>query len=410
MSQSQEPLLDAWHWREAFTPLFFTVAFIFSGLVALSFPLHSHTTSSVIWTTLLVMLAIATSNELFPDGFVTVVYWRFCFIYLAHISFLLYSGKSESNVHGIPDAQRWRRGYKLLFNPRGIRTNWESRDTIAITTSHESPSERNTRRLPAMCKRIAVLCFEVVLMSFYQEFSNPIMNSFIRPTTADFTPEKVNIIRRSLLVLCNRSTDLTIATITREWIIRLWHMIDEHVSELFWLTAYHDAFAIFFSGVLGLDSLEEWPPIFGSITHAATMRGFWAHFWHRLIYQSFSYHAGILCTRVARLRDRTAVRYASNLTVFLMSGLMHAFVDWRRGAKCALQTNMWYWSIQPLAFVLEDAVQYVWTRFVRPKPVTKTGQVILRGIERCVGYAWVLVWLSWSYPKRRFQIIANCKL
>ncbi|KAL1879292.1 hypothetical protein Daus18300_001872 [Diaporthe australafricana] len=153
-----------------------------------------------------------------------------------------------------------------------------------------------------MAKRLAILCFEILLMPFYNEFFNANVELYIRPAAADFTPEKANIIRRSLLALCKTNKNLTVTVIAREWIIRLWHMIDEHVSELFWLTAYHDGFAIFFSGVLGLDWLEEWPPIFGSVSHAATMRGFWAHFWHRLIYQPFSYHAGILCTRVLRLR------------------------------------------------------------------------------------------------------------
>lgn len=410
MSASPDLGLEVWSWRETFTPLLWTISFIFFGLLALSFPRRFHTSSSLTLITLSVVLAIATSEDLFPDEFVTVIYWRFCIIYIAHIFFLLCSRKSQSNVRGVSDGQPWLRGYKLLFNPRGIRTTWESPDTLATSTSHQSPDGRKTGRRLTMVKRLAVLCFEILVMSFYHEFFNTTVTLYVRLTAADFTPEKVSIIRRSLLALFRKNTDLTVAAIAREWMIRLWHMVDDHISELFWLTAYHDGFAIFFSGILGLDSLDEWPPIFGSVSHAATMRGFWAHFWHRLIYKSFSYHAGLLCTRVLRLRDRTAVRYSRNLAVFILSGLMHAFVDWRRGAKCALSANMWYWSIQPLAFVLEDAMQYAWMRFMRPKPETKTGRVLLMGFERSVGYAWVLIWLSWSYPKRRFQVIANCTI
>ncbi|KAH8645459.1 hypothetical protein BX600DRAFT_556260 [Xylariales sp. PMI_506] len=239
-----------------------------------------------------VILAFATSQELFPDDFLTDIYLRFCIIYLAHISFFVCAAKSESSVRGVQGSQSLYRGYKHLFNPREIYPTWESPDTLAKSTA--VLGEKKASKWLALILRVTVLCCKVVAISFYYEYFNTIVASYLRPTAADFTPEKVSIIRRSLSMLLVSDSDANTVLIAREWTIRLWNTLDTHISELFWLSAYHDAFAIFFSGILGLDSLEEWPPIFGSISHATTMRGFWAHFWHRLVYRSFSYYSKLL--------------------------------------------------------------------------------------------------------------------
>lgn len=49
-----------------------------------------------------------------------------------------------------------------------------------------------------------------------------------------------------------------------------------------YLTAAHDLFALLHVAVLGLDSPSEWPPLFGYLTEAYSLRRFWVVFWHRL--------------------------------------------------------------------------------------------------------------------------------
>lgn len=261
-------------------------------------------------------------------------------------------------------------------------------------------------------RRLLFLCIQIAAALFYQGYLKPTILLYIRPTPADYTPEKVNIIRRSLLTLIfshKNTPGTTGASILREWLIRVWHTVDDHVANVAWLSIYHDAFAILFLGILRSDFDDDWPPLFGSIRDTVTMRGFWALFWHRIVYKSFSYHAGILSTRLLhflriRGRRRSIIeRYMRNYLVFVISGLMHTFVDWRAGAAwtCALWPDLWYWSVQPVAFALEGIVQWAWIRFLRPnKPLTQTRRYLLRAVERTIGHVWVLLWLSWSYPKQ----------
>jgi hypothetical protein len=66
---------------------------------------------------------------------------------------------------------------------------------------------------------------------------------------------------------------------------------------------------------------------------------------------------------------------------------------------------MWYWMLQPVAFIVEGVVQFVWG-----KAKTKASFLDVRMLgvfERLVGYAWVCAWLIWEAPKYSFPL-ATC--
>ncbi len=44
------------------------------------------------------------------------------------------------------------------------------------------------------------------------------------------------------------------------------------------IASYHECFSIIFICILRLDEPYEWPPIYGNLLEAYTVRRFWAHF------------------------------------------------------------------------------------------------------------------------------------
>jgi hypothetical protein len=190
-----------------------------------------------------------------------------------------------------------------------------------------------------------------------------------------------------------------------ELVVRAHGAVSNFVPDYLMLSAYHDFFAIVFM-MLGLDQSWEWPPLFGQITEAYSMRRFWSLFWHKLIYRSFNSHAAVISSWLG-INQRTAFsRLLNNYLVFLLSGIMHGAVLWQFGSKCAWSASMRYWLLQPVAFALEGVVQHYWGKVRRKRlGVVKPG--VLEAFERMVGYTWVVAWLVWESPKRNF-LLRHC--
>jgi hypothetical protein len=220
---------------------------------------------------------------------------------------------------------------------------------------------------------------------------------------ADYIPERASILRR-LAQHCTGAPPTTPIT-KRELAVHINETVTNFLPDYLILSAYHDFFAILFLAT-GIDQPWEWPPLFGRISEAYSMRRFWSFFWHRLIYRSFNSHAAVISRSLGFRQWTVFSRLLNNYIVFLMSGVMHAAVLWKFETKCAWSATMRYWSMQVVAFVLEGVVQHYWGRF-RQTRLTRARPAVLSGFERLVGYVWVVVWLVWEAPRRNFTII-NC--
>jgi hypothetical protein len=60
--------------------------------------------------------------------------------------------------------------------------------------------------------------------------------------------------------------------------------------------------------------------------------------------------------------------------------------------------------MQPVALMLEGAVQCYWRRWRRSK-LSRVSNGVLDGFERVVGYTWVMGWLVWEAPRRNSAVI-----
>ena len=246
------------------------------------------------------------------------------------------------------------------------------------------------------------MCLNYTLMSLYYEFR--VSATFGSFTAADVSPEKEVILRRAIKQFFTKDT-LTTPITGREITIRAFLAANKFIPDYLTLSAFHDFMAIIFIAS-GVDQSWEWPPLFGSLTHAYTMRGFWSRFWHRAIYKPFNFHASTF-TRLLGIPQGTSFsRILNNCLVFVLSMIMHGIVLQVHGSSRAWgRGTLVFWGVQPLSFILEGVVQSQWKQ-LKKSSLWWMDQTIMSIFERVIGYVWVAAWLMWITPKSVFGLMS----
>jgi hypothetical protein len=195
----------------------------------------------------------------------------------------------------------------------------------------------------------------------------------------DFAPDKRGFL--PLRPISPRDITLRIL-ITAQWIM------GSYAS----LTIAHRIAAIFFVSVLRWDDSSQWPPLFGSIAEAYSLRRFWGKFWHKLHFETFAYF-----TPRSLLHNQCMLGASMRAGwIFLLSALCHVIVNALTLQKNTLWQELWFWSMNYVVCSLET----LWWLYI--------GQFLLsndsdRAIVRSFGYSWVFTQLicmspGWQYP------------
>lgn len=251
--------------------------------------------------------------------------------------------------------------------------------------------------------RCGYLLINFFLIACFYEFLG--MQNLLATEPSDFIRDKEGIIRRLLRTCIGRSQPTT-PVARREFEIRAVQAFGVVTEDYLLLSMYHDFCALVFIS-LGLDESWEWPPLFGRISEAYTMRGWWSLWWHRLIYRSFNSHTAVV-TGALGIKQRGAFYRALNaFVVFGLSGVMHATVTWKMGSSCAWGRSIFYWFLQPVAFMIEGVVQFYWGK-IRQRIEGKVNSKVLGAFELAVGYSWVCAWRLWDTSKQTFAL-ARCE-
>ena len=202
----------------------------------------------------------------------------------------------------------WRFAYKMLFNARCIGTPMATPSVRHVSVVYTRASHEAID-LPRSCfirRRALVLLGRYIALCIHYD---PAIFQFtpdgIPFGPADFAPEKRRLLRKLPSCLLEGSCPTT-----RELLVRFHFVLDRIIPDYLVLSCCHNFLAILFFGS-SLDSPAEWPPLFGSLADAFTLRRYWSHFWHHLIYRSFKAWA------------------VNRFGVFAMSAGMHALVDWK---------------------------------------------------------------------------------
>ncbi|KAK4494433.1 hypothetical protein PRZ48_014731 [Zasmidium cellare] len=148
--------------------------------------------------------------------------------------------------------------------------------------------------------------------------------------------------------------------------------------------AYSVAAAL--SVAVGMTGTWEWPPLMGPLKEAWSVRQMWSATYHQACRRLLS-RPSLLLTRLLRIPQGTLLSSTSQLFLtFTISYLFHLAQMFNVTRKD--MGEFAFFMSQPLAIVFEDLVFWAW------KKMGLKGRN--RGLERVVGYVWVVGWFSWS--------------
>ncbi|MCJ1380033.1 hypothetical protein MMC17_003136 [Xylographa soralifera] len=149
--------------------------------------------------------------------------------------------------------------------------------------------------------------------------------------------------------------------------------------------------------VLCGDSPERWPPLFGSIGDAYTVRRFYAHFWHHLMRKAFTSHAIFVVNKVIHLpRNNPTSRYLIIILTFLISAGLHVAAG-IAPVRCAIYAQTRYYFSIAAVIILEDAV--IWLYKSKFSDSVLSAEDPRRTLWRLLGYSWVAFFHVWSISK-----------
>lgn len=186
------------------------------------------------------------------------------------------------------------------------------------------------------------------------------------------------------------------------------------VSAVWWawgsfilLDGFHALLSLIAVAVLRVDAPEDWPPLFGDLREAYTMRRFWGRFWHKLLLRSYL-GAGTWASGRALGRRGGGSALSKLLVafiVFFLSGCAHAAAAWQLD-DCGTWTLDIFWFLANFAVVtfevgasgvlswaaLRSGYGRGWTNLGAKYPLA----------TRMLGYVWVYAFLFWSVPKWQY--------
>ncbi|EXJ56362.1 uncharacterized protein A1O5_12629 [Cladophialophora psammophila CBS 110553] len=315
--------------------------------------------------------------------------------------------------------QRLLSGLKLLFSPR----LYVSRKAIPPFDSKE-PNYVPTRSKFLCRQAIRIAWMVATYYCIFHRYS-------LRILVTDYARPREHLLRRLPQVS------------GRETIVRVYTAFKEHFRNYLLMSLGHSTTSLV--GVfLFQDDPADWPPLYGSLKDAYTVRRYYSHFWHRVMRTAFVSNAKFLLFNLLRVSPSAiASRYLVSITALAISGTMHS-VAFSTSWRCASLRPLWYYLSIASAILVEDLVQLGYrksmaslsgkdttpranesgTRAVSKLPFHHAKGKYLVGSEdglgsslkgdrpspawRYLGYLWVISFECWAIPRTVYpQLICN---
>ncbi|KAI5271052.1 hypothetical protein E4T47_05628 [Aureobasidium subglaciale] len=328
-------------------------------------------------------LSVQTADNLYwPQGLPNL--WRLAIvIWVSHIFSVLYLEPRKAVVpqYDHEEAQirqgNWSilSAYKLLFNLRLVDTEREAPDIIRKSASKNLWRFGTSQML------------KVGLIWFVHTQLEPLIYPapFLPFSATDFAPERQVFFRR-----------------LREVLIRLLMSVRWIWTAYYELEASHAVLGILFVIVLRLDGPEEWPTLFGHVSHASSIRGFWSRFWHRLAYRQYTNVGKVFSRRLLGVKASSLVdKLLIAACVFLISGLAHSLVSWCAGDKKLYMLDAFFFVANFVGCALEVLVSQSIKCFLGNK-MLKNMHGDWKACRKCLGFVWVLCFFFWVVPRWQY--------
>jgi hypothetical protein len=325
----------------------------------------------------------------------------FVVIYLSHMTCVLCIEKYT--IPGKTASIEWKAGYTMLFNARWLGTHRQAPDIRrnpkpeieceSGDSDHEtyladaSKNFRTLLRSPRgifLRNRVVSLCAIIAILKIYNYFFFSLLPQFgLELDITDFLPSKQTYFRRLMAVTLRE-------TFIRTWIVTYWMIYSVGLY-----TALHDVLSFLFVST-GFDKPEDWPPLFGDIRDATSVRNFWGKYWHRLVYRSYTSYGKWISKNILRLpRNSIVGKMFINFYVFAMSGTAHAIAVRQLGFTCGFWEEIGFYCNSFLAILIESLVAKTFSTTMR-------GYRLNRTVSKTLGYVWVFTYLFASLPKNQY--------
>ncbi|GKZ20610.1 hypothetical protein AbraIFM66951_005937 [Aspergillus brasiliensis] len=186
-----------------------------------------------------------------------------------------------------------------------------------------------------------------------------------------------------------------------EIIIRMFSGIAAGIGLLASQGGFYYLFA-FTSVLLNWSKPQDWPPFYGALSDAYSLRRLWSRVWHQSNSHKFRVISRFFARDVFRFQPGTlADRYARVVMVFATSAFMHLLIDLSSGLSPSSSGAVQFFCTQALGLMVEDLAVNAYL-VLRGGP--SRNRTASRG-ERILGFLWVGGFLVWSFPAYLYPML-----
>ena len=299
---------------------------------------------------------------------------------------------SKSRPTSTPPWQRLQLGYSAMVDFRRANTPWQSKGIPPLSTTHGIPAAAAAAAAsPCSRSRTSFLIQTFLRLSAFYLLTDLLNSSPRDPASMrhQFSPS-------TAVPLFSHLSSVSISSLSTRLTIILLSALGGY-SVLSILYSLYSLLSVFFH----LSAPDDWPPLFGAMGEASTLRGLWGCWWHQLSRLKFSQTAayGVYDVLGAK-RGGLVGRYAFIGCVFAASGLQHFAGDRVEGLNWKESGCVRYFAMQAVGIVVEDAAQEVWRRIGGGKETA---------LRRRLGYLWVVAWQVWTLPGMTYPKLAAAR-
>ncbi|KAJ5087450.1 hypothetical protein N7456_011066 [Penicillium angulare] len=180
------------------------------------------------------------------------------------------------------------------------------------------------------------------------------------------------------------------------WIKRLvLSLMAGFISTRILIDAHYRFSSLVFVG-LGLDVPDNWPPLFGTMADAYTLRNYWGKFWHQFLRQSLTGISNFVARDVLRLPRRSPLeRYTNVFVVCMVSASIHMTTDYVQCVPPEYSGAIPFFMSIVLGFMIEDNVLALWKGKMNSSDdqSDSKAQTVTPIRYKVIGFIWTLVWL-----------------